>query len=170
MENLDVLQERWPQIETSQVDFDVDDFSERKLLNRKYDIVFSYGILYHLRDPARLIRLSARCCSGFLLLETCVDVGTDISINLCSENKSKPTQSFTGVGCRPTRQWIYKELKKHFTYVYTTRSQPAHTEFPLNWKQKSWGPRHKRAIFIASNTSINNPNLVEGLANNHRPA
>jgi cyclopropane fatty-acyl-phospholipid synthase-like methyltransferase len=167
-ENLAVLKQRWPQIETSLVDFDQDDFLENDVLSKRYDIVFSYGILYHLQDPARLIRLSARNCKGALLLETCVSPGKDESINRCDEDTSKPTQSYTGVGCRPSRPWILKELKKYFPYVYSTRTQPFHNQFPLDWNaiDSNNGP-HTRSIFIASRTAISNRELVEGITNHH---
>lgn len=128
----------------------------------KYDIIYNYGLLYHLQRPAQSLKFCADHCD-LLLLETCISFGNEADLNAIMEKKQNITQSFTGGGCRPTRKWIVDELKKHFAHVYIPETQPHHPAFPINWND----PKHKvafvRAVFIASKTSLDNPLLVEGI-------
>jgi hypothetical protein len=69
-----------------------------------------------------------------------------------------------GEGCRPTREWVFRELERHYEYVYATRTQPRHPEFPIDWTDPSLeGQLLKRAVFIASHSPIINQNLVAEL-------
>jgi hypothetical protein len=71
-----------------------------------------------------------------------------------------PTQALDGVGCRPTRRWVWDELQKHFAYVYLTRTQPWHEQFPIDWTAVRDAPHSLiRAIFVASRRLIDNPML-----------
>jgi Methyltransferase domain len=128
-----------------------------------FDLVHCYGLLYHLSDPVRLLSAVSRV-GDCLLLETCVSFGGDLSLNKCKERRSVPSQALHGEGCRPTREWIFDQLKRLYQYVYATRTQPRHHEFPIDWT----GPAGEstllnRAVFVASHNPICNPNLVTEL-------
>jgi len=114
-----------------------------------------------LAKPAQAIKFLADRCD-LLLMETCVSFGTEAAINPKQEPKQNVTQSFTGGGCRPTRQWVWNELKKNYKFVYIPKTQPYHAAFPTDWENPK---KHKvafvRAIFIASNTEIKNDNLLD---------
>lgn len=129
-----------------------------------FDIVHCYGLLYHLEKPEVAIFSMARVCRGTLLLETCVSMGDGLSINLVPENASDFTQALRGFGCRPTRQWVFEELKKYFPHVYQTRTQPNHPEFPVDWSESRMGGL-TRAVFAASHEPLPSatfsPTLVE---------
>jgi hypothetical protein len=128
---------------------------------RLYDIVHCYGLLYHLNRPASAIATLAQRCGGLFLLESCVSFGEGAHINLVAEPGQNPSQAFDGVGCRPTRGFVFEELRKHFAFVYTTRTQPSHPEFPLDWTApKKHMAMLARAIFVASHVPLNQPNLV----------
>ncbi|MDA8087255.1 MAG: class I SAM-dependent methyltransferase, partial [Nitrospiraceae bacterium] len=99
----------------------------------KFDVVYCYGTLYHLKDPALCLKDLSNVCTGLMLLETCVNLSDNGSINLVGENRDNPNQSFEGLGCRPARDWIVAELKKYFPYVYVSVSQPDYMDFPLEW-------------------------------------
>jgi len=99
-----------------------------------FDVVYCYGLLYHLEDPAAALSAMAARCLDLLLVETCVPLGGHEALNPVSELWSDPTQSFRGGGCRPTRPWIMNRLKALFAHVYVPRTQPAHEEFPLDWR------------------------------------
>jgi SAM-dependent methyltransferase len=134
-----------------------------RLVSGTFDIVFSYGLLYHLKDPEAMLAAMAARSSGLLLLETCVSFGRDEAINAISEPVNDPTQAFTGSGCRPTRPWIFDRLKKLFPYAYVPSTQPAHEEFPLDWTIPPPNVRFTRAVFIGSHVELNNPLLLDGL-------
>jgi hypothetical protein len=131
-------------------------------MNERFDIVHSYGLLYHLPDPTTAIRLMAQRCAGLLLLETCVSHGNDISINPLPEPVENPTQAYDGAGCRPTRNWVLDQLRQHFKYVYVPKIQPSHDEFPTDWSKPNTSITGlSRAIFIASRRKLNNDTLKQ---------
>ena len=134
-----------------------------RLAGGTFDIVFCYGLLYHLRDPETVLASMARRCTGLLLLETCVSLGNADALNPFHEPVEDPTQAFDGHGCRPTRLWIFNRLKKLFPYVYVPRTQPAHEEFPLDWTISAPRALYTRAVFIGAHVALNNPLLLEVL-------
>ena len=90
--------------------------------------------------------------------------GQEESINNVDEPSSNPSQAVSGVGCRPTRQWLMSRLQNLFEYVYVPSTQPNHAEFPIDWTAPK---QHKvsleRAIFVASRAPIENEQLLHHL-------
>jgi FkbM family methyltransferase len=158
--NLHVLRQAYPKGVTGEV-LDLDDPGE--FAGQAYDVVFCYGLLYHLRDPERALAYMAQACGGMLLLETCVSFGEHEALNPVAEDKGVASQSASGVGCRPTRAWVLARLKKLFPYVYVPVAQPASEEFPLDWTGKSGAAPLSRAVFVASRSAITLTTLTEDL-------
>lgn len=127
-----------------------------------YDIVFCYGLLYHLRDPLRGIEFMSRACAGMLLIETCVSMGEGEAINPVSEDHMVFSQAVSGQGCRPTRGWVFARLRERFPHVYCPRTQPTHEEFPLDWSKPGAPGTLTRAVFIASRHAISSELLMSG--------
>jgi hypothetical protein len=122
-----------------------------------FDVVHAYGLLYHLGKPAEAITYLAEVCGSYLFLETCVSYGEESAINLVSERKELFSQSCSGVGCRPTRRWIFDELKKYFPYVYVPITQPNHEEYPIDWNKRSGDASVlTRSVFVASRIPLKN--------------
>lgn len=159
-DNLAYLRQRYPNLEVLTLDLDARDLA----FDRTFAVVHCYGLLYHLQNPAAAIRFMADRTTELLFLETCVSFGTGAEENLVGERQESPSQSVTGVGCRPTRHWVFTELRKYFEYVYCARTQPNHEEFVLDWTDPG---AHKaslsRAVFVASRTPLANPTLVDSL-------
>ena len=160
-ENLALLRSRFPNLDVRHLDLDhpVD-------LGQVFDIVYCYGALYHLSRPGEALAFMANCCRGMLLLETCVSYGSDEQINLVTELAQHPSESVAGRGCRPTRVWVYNQLKTLFPFVYLPRTQPNHEEFPTDWTLPPPPPLpdvFTRSIFIASRQPLNNPLLSDEL-------
>jgi SAM-dependent methyltransferase len=128
-----------------------------------YDVVHCYGLLYHLSDPSSAIDFMGSVCAEFLILETCVSFGNEMSINPIREIKINPSQSYSGYGCRPTRSWMAHELAKHFNYVYIPKTQPNHAQFPIDWTKVQTNTRLTRAVFIASKIPLKNELLSDHL-------
>jgi len=157
-ENLGLLRSRFPE---QKIQFlDLDD-AENIVLDRKFDIVYCYGLLYHLKNPEKAIEFMSNHCLSMLLLETCVSFGDAEQINRTKEDDN-PTQAYSGIGCRPTRIWVFNQLKKYFEHIYVPLTQPAHPEFPLDWTKESKSYL-SRAVFIASKEIIHNELLVSYL-------
>jgi len=156
-EHVKMLRSRYPSIRVLQINLD----TPPKMFNESFDIVYCYGVLYHLGNPFTAIEFMSNCCRKMLLLETCISFGDEDSINLITEDAIDPRRSITGVGCRPTRSWIFNELKKYFEFVYLPITQPNHEEYPIDWTNARSKTTRNRAIFIASQQKINNRLLVE---------
>lgn len=124
-------------------------------------IVYAYGILYHTSSPLLALGYMASLCSEMLLLETCVSFGDEESVNLTGETINDPTQALRGTGCRPTRRWVFNALQALFPYVYLTKTQPCHEEFPVDWTcAKGEAPEGlTRSVFVASRAPLCNSNL-----------
>jgi hypothetical protein len=134
------------------------------LPSRTYEVIHCYGLLYHLRDPLVALQFLSGYCGDLLLLETCVSFGSGKEINPVAENLADPTQAVSGIGCRPTRPWLFETLKSLFEYVYVPRVQPSHEEFPVDWTARpQQGGALSRSVFIASRTPIQNALLTTEL-------
>lgn len=159
-ENLEILKSRYPEVAAHQIDMD----QPPEGLIDTHDIVFCYGLLYHLHKPAEALEFMARNTGKLLLLSTCVSYGDGDDVNIVKEYVKNPSQALSGLGCRPTRNWIFNQLKKHFEYVYMPATQPNHPEFPTDWIEE---PANKKAltrsVFIASRSPIDNPLLLDSI-------
>jgi hypothetical protein len=155
-DNLEVLRQRYPDLEVKPLDLDYPDTS----IVEKFDIVYCYGLLYHLKEPAGAVEYMSSRCSKMLLLETCVSLGNEASVNLCPEAQENLNQSVHGMGCRPTRPWVFNHLKNHFNFVYMPLTQPNHLEFPLDWTSPIETGHLMRSVFVASREQLDNSLLV----------
>jgi len=146
-----------------------DALSFERVIEERFEIVHCYGLLYHTDDPASVLAAIARKCTGVLLLETCVAFGSHEAINPVPERAHVATQSVSGVGCRPTRPWLFKQLSALFPHVYVPRTQPAHEDFPLDWTAPPPDSRDARAVFIASGQALDNPMLLDHVPGRQTP-
>lgn len=147
-ENVAIMNERFasdPRVQIIQYDLEKP-FS----LDERVEICYCYGLLYHLSNPDVLIRSVADSITELLMMETCVSYEASDSVNKVNEDINLYSQSFSGEGCRPGRQWVMEELRKYFPYVYITRTQPDHEQFPLDWNCYENKPRLSRSVFAAS--------------------
>lgn len=115
-----------------------------------YDFIFCYGTLYHLSSPIQALKHLSKSCKEGIIISTCI---THNESKFVFENENDPTQSVDGLGFRPTRKWVMNELSNYFDYVYVSRTQPNHPEFPTEW-----GGKYKteciRAVFIGSHRPL----------------
>ena len=129
----------------------------------KFDIVYCYGTLYHLEDPALCIRELSGNCRELFLLETCVSPEDNNQINNIGENSETKNQSYSGTGCRPARDWIMNELKKYYPFVYYSKCQPDYPDYTLHWPAPADNVNNTRAVFVASRTPIESGTLISEL-------
>lgn len=162
-ENLAHLRARFPMVRARVLDV------ERELPAElpAHEIVYAYGILYHLSDPLSALTRIASLTKDMLLLETCVSFGAEETINAVAEDVNDPTQAANGLGCRPTRLLLFNALKRLFPHVYVPRTQPWHDEFPTNWLERAPAnvTRLYRSIFVASRTPLESAMLADSLLN-----
>lgn len=165
--NLAILRERYPDADIRAYDVDRDPVPDET-----FDIVYAYGLLYHLSDPARGLAAMGALSRGLLFLESCVSFGDALDPCMVEEDAASPTQSLHGGACRPTRPWIAAELKKAFPHVYQPATQPAHPQFPTDWRAEP--PRGlTRATFVAAKAPVHAPTLFPRILDRqvaYRPA
>ena len=135
----------------------------------KFDIVHCYGLLYHLSNPQNfLVHISK--AGRLLLLETCVSIREGASVQEAYEAAGVPSQALHGRACRPSREWVFENLRRNYPFVYATRTQPKHREFPLDWAALPPKPVClTRAVFVASHSPIANAQLLDHLPMKHEP-
>ena len=124
-----------------------------------FDIVFCYGTIYHLSNPAIVLADLARTCGDLLLLESRVSPVDNGLPNFKPEGDAINT-SMDGTACRPARDWLMAEMRKHFPFVYITQTQPDDPEFVLEWPAPE---PDARAVFVASRQGLDLPVLLPSL-------
>lgn len=157
---LDVLKERYPGVQIEACDLN----DPAALLSLgSFDVIHCYGVLYHLEKPSELIRFMGEACSGLAIVETCVRADHTEPAGTVDEPIEDFTQSSTGRGNRPARAWVLEALGRSFPFVYQTRTQPNHPEFPVDWRDLTYAPPLTRAVFVASRQALDLPSLSPNL-------
>lgn len=180
--NFDVLRARYanePNVSTALLDLDPPPAGFTLPGERGYatfDVVFCYGLLYHLSRPDLALDFLANATGGdgdttdagrggrggVLLLESIVKPAGVPGANPWAENAELAGSAVSGMGSRPSRVWVWEQLRARFPHVYVPTTQPRHAEFPIDWTLPGYSAA-TRAIFIASHTPLNNPLLSSEL-------
>jgi hypothetical protein len=158
-QNLAILRSRYPDLDVRKLDLDQ---PPRDVEHAS--IVYCYGTLYHLEQPAAAIAWMSKRTENLMLLETCVAYGESEVVHPFEEHPGQPDNAIRGHGCRPTRAWLRRELARHLPYVYCTSTQPWHSEFPLDWSDPRLASEPLiRAVFVASRSRIESPVLTTSI-------
>lgn len=158
-ENVHHLRLSYPHLAARVFDLEKDSVFE---LGR-FDVVFAYGLLYHLENPFQALRRLAAVCDGLFLLETMV---TDHHLPLVqmAEETSSYSEALRNVGSRPTPSFIVLALRAAgFAHIYAPKSPPDHPDFHFTWKDdlsQSRDGHLLRCTFVASRDPLRNPSLV----------
>ncbi|MCJ7696905.1 MAG: class I SAM-dependent methyltransferase [Thermoplasmata archaeon] len=134
-----------------------------------FNIIYCYGTLYHLNLPGLCIKDLSNSCTELFLLETCVNPLDNNAINPVEENHEPKNQSVHGVGCRPSRDWIMDEMRKYYPFVYCSKFQPNHSDFPLLWPASNDRLNNTRAVFVASRHLLTHATLSRDLSSIQNP-
>ena len=115
----------------------------------KFDLVFCFGLLYHVENPFRAIRnlhgLTGKC----LLLESMVVPGERSELLLREEPRVED-QSLTDVACYPSENALVKMLyRAGFAKVYRVTPLPDHEDF-----RETAEHGRRRTMLLASLTAI----------------
>ena len=153
-DNVEEIKRRLPDVESYILDLDQPNAVDGIGL---FDIVYCYGLLYHIGDPEAAIAQLADICKGQILLELIVNTSPKNNIEYLTDPVGN-NQSLHGPACRPSRAWVIDKLKKYFGYGYITVTQPRHPEFPTNWDEKSGS--NTRAVFVGSKKPLTNELLT----------
>jgi 2-polyprenyl-3-methyl-5-hydroxy-6-metoxy-1,4-benzoquinol methylase len=159
-ECLDALARRFPGVRT--VRCDLNEPGPLRELG-SFDIVHCFGILYHLENPEALLQYMGEACTGFAIVETCVNAARTSAVEPVDEIRDDFTQALDGRACRPARQWVFDTLGRFFPFVYHTKTQPDHPEFPIDWSNLADAPQLVRSVFVASKRPLELPALSSKL-------
>lgn len=157
--NVDEMRRRYPDIEGYVADV------EKEPLTRfgRFDVVFSYGLLYHLENPLQSLRNMASVCDELLLLETII-CDHELPIVRIEDESKDSNQALTGLACRPSPHYVALALSRAgFDHVSAPVTPPEHEDFRFEWKNNLDSSRdghNLRCIFVASRSGLNNPMLV----------
>jgi SAM-dependent methyltransferase len=158
-ENIDRMAELYPTHHG--VVADVENFDFAPLGH--FDVVFCYGLLYHLESPVRALRNLAEVCDDLFLLETMIADATTPILRLEDEFLSA-NQALRGIAHRPSPAWVGMVLNRiGFEFVWTARESPEHPDYRFESRGDAATARDGhllRAIFIASRTRLNNDRLL----------
>ena len=157
--NLAVLRRRHPGVETRLVDLD------RQTLEPLggFEVVFCYGLLYHLENPVAGLRSMAAVCEELFLLETLVCDRAEPVMVLVDEPRVH-NQALGQLGSRPSPSYVVMALNRvGFPFIYAPREPPHHPDFRFAWRNDfsiAHDGHNLRCIFVASRHRLNNPQLV----------
>ncbi|HLN03867.1 MAG TPA: FkbM family methyltransferase [Bryobacteraceae bacterium] len=149
-ENIAALRARYPDMDAQVANVETDSL----LPFGQFDIVFCYGLLYHLENPVAGLRNMAQVTRELLLLETVVTDYSEAVLRLEDEPVETLNQALGGLGSRPSPAFVAMTLSRAgFSYVYAPKSPPDHADFEFEWLNDLASSRHGhllRSIFVAS--------------------
>ena len=157
--NIAALHERYPHLEGHVGNIETEPLSRFG----RFQIVFSYGLLYHLENPLQSLRNMESVCDEMLLLETII-CDHELPLVRMEDESTDVNQALGGVAGRPTPHYVVLALNRiGFPFVYAPVVAPEHEDFRFEWRNNldcSRDGHNLRCIFVASRTELQNPALV----------
>jgi SAM-dependent methyltransferase len=157
-ENIVSLRARYPGLEGHVADVQTDSLARFG----KFDIVFCYGLLYHLANPLAGLRNLASVCQELLLLETLVCDHSQPVLYLVDEPKTY-NQALDFLACRLSPSYVTMAVNRvGFPFVYAPEQPPEYPDFRFEWRDSLDYARDGhpiRCIFIGSRVELSNPRL-----------
>jgi len=157
-ENIRELARRHPKVTVRQADVE----ESLQHLGR-FDVVFCYGVLYHLENPLRALRNMSDVCADLLLIETMVCDATAPALVLDDETTSV-NQALNGLAHRPSPSYLALALNRiGFNHVYIASLPPDHEDYQFTWLDNLDTARDGallRAVFVASRRRLRKRTLM----------
>lgn len=150
-QNLDEAQRRNPGIRFLQ--FDAENPAMPSL--GKFDLVFCFGLLYHLENPMRVIRHLKEMTGNLFLVEGVIYPGDGPTMTLVEESPDED-QGLNHFAFYPTEACLLKMFyRAGFPHAYTFSTQPNHSDYRSQHRQ----PRI-RTMLAASHTLVHSALLT----------
>jgi len=158
-ENVRRLQELYPGHQADTIDVERDSLDA---LGR-FDVVFCYGLLYHLESPVLALRKLASVCDDLLLVETMV-CDSPLPVLRLEDEYLSLNQALRGIAHRPSPAWVAMVLDRIGMHnVYLAAEPPAHPDYRfdrLHGLETARDGHLLRAVFVASWNALDNDRLV----------
>lgn len=103
---------------------------------RRYDVVFCYGILYHLKNPSRSLHWLLEDCKDLLLIETELREW----VGRRNEMEDDPSQGISKEVVIPSAQYLAGAVS-WFGELKIPRTQPSHPEYENHHRGVFWARR-----------------------------
>lgn len=159
-QNIEALRRGYPGLEARVLNVETQDLQP---LGR-FDVVFCYGLLYHLENPLGFLHKVSAVCQDFLLLETMILDHPRPLMHLVDESLSND-QALHGLAHRPSPSYVTFALTRAgFTHVYSAVRPPRHRDFEFELKGDLSHRRsgaNLRMIFVASKKPLTSPELTQ---------
>jgi SAM-dependent methyltransferase len=151
-ENVEELARRLPAVDVRQADV------EASLAHLgRFDVVFCYGVLYHLENPLRALRNMSEVCTDLLLIETMVCDATS-PVLLLEDETTSVNQALRGLAHRPSPPYLAIALNRiGFDHVYVAASPPKHPDYQFAWLDNLDTARDGallRGVFVAARRAL----------------
>ncbi|MDQ3378758.1 MAG: methyltransferase domain-containing protein [Actinomycetota bacterium] len=157
-ENVAELRRRLPTVDAREAD--VEESLEH--LGR-FDIVFCYGVLYHLESPVRALRNMAGVSAATLLIETMV-CDSPLPVLRLEDETMSSNQALRGLAHRPSPSYLATALNRvGFEFVYAATDPPDHPDYRFSRLDNMDTARHGsllRAVFVASRSPLRRRGLT----------
>jgi SAM-dependent methyltransferase len=161
-ENVAELHRRLPTVDAREAD--VEESLEHL---GSFDVVFCYGVLYHLESPLRALRNMAAVCTDLLLIETMV-CDARIPVLRLEDETTSVNQALRGLAHRPSPSYLALALNRvGFDHVYAATEPPDHPDYRFAWLDNMDTARDDallRGVFVASRAPREQPGLTSLLA------
>jgi len=119
-----------------------------------FDLVFCFGLLYHLENPLRAFRNLKALTGKVLLLESMV-IPEEQPFLIVMDEGSVEDQSLRAVSCYPSEGAIIKmAYRAGFPHVYRFRELPDHEDY-----RSETGRARRRTVIAASVQAMDSPPL-----------
>lgn len=121
----------------------------------KFDLVFCFGLLYHLENPFRVVRSIAELSSKLTLIEGIVYPSPEPAMVLMDENTGVD-QGLNYMAFYPSEPCLVKMLRRSgLAYCYNPERMPAHPEY-----HKGSNGFRRRTVLAAAKEAFESPLLT----------
>ena len=151
-ENIEEARRRFPHLK-----FQVADAEDPALARLgKFDLVFCFGLLYHLENPLRVVRSIAELTSQITLIEGIVYPSPEPAMVLMDENTGAD-QGLNYMAFYPSEPCVVKMFRRTgLVHCYNPERMPSHPEY-----QQGANGFRRRTILVAAKQPIKSPLLTD---------
>jgi SAM-dependent methyltransferase len=157
--NVEMMRELHPELESRVLDVESDDVADLG----SFDVVFCYGLLYHLENPLLALRKLTSVCNDLMLIETQICDSPAPVLRLEDEYKSA-SQALRGIANKPSPSYVAMALNRlGFANVYAAAEPPDHPDYRFTYRgdlATSRGGHLLRGVYVASRSPIDSGRLI----------
>lgn len=120
---------------------------DKMFAEKTFNVVFAFGILYHLAEPLQLVSKLSTYCQEIFLLEVIISSFNESGFSI--EERNDSNQAVSRIGSRLSACEYITSLFSHFENVYFPE-QPIHAEY----QKFISGQFPSRIFLVGSRTSV----------------